>query len=141
MLCHDVYNEGLHVDIARQAKPTVHLMLTHSLLPASRGEVIRRYADYFKREAEYFIDVYEECQPPRRPPSWSDGGEPSPRFMPSQRVQKPMSHEVDADADIISDEELTKLLAEAEGRTPKAIERGADEIEIALPEEATVVDE
>ncbi|WP_239640301.1 hypothetical protein [Halorubrum distributum] len=51
-----------------------------------------------------------------------------------------MSREAPADADIISDEELTALLAEAEGRTPEEIERGAAEIEIAPPEEATVVD-
>jgi hypothetical protein len=52
-----------------------------------------------------------------------------------------MSREAPADADIVSDEELTGLLAEAEGRTPEEIERGATEIEIAPPEEATVVDE
>ncbi|WP_241991992.1 hypothetical protein [Halorubrum sp. ASP1] len=44
-----------------------------------------------------------------------------------------MSREAPADADIISDEELTALLAEAEGRTPEEIERGAAEIEIAPP--------
>ena len=52
-----------------------------------------------------------------------------------------MSREAPADADIISDEELTELLAEAEGRTPEEVERGAAEIDIAPPEEATVVDE
>ena len=77
---------------------------------------------------------------PGRPPSRSDGGEPSPRFIPSQWVEEDMSREAPADADIISDEELTALLAEAEGRTPEEIERGAAEIEIAPPEESTVVD-
>jgi len=42
-----------------------------------------------------------------------------------------MSREAPADADIISDEELTELLAEAEGRTPEEVERGAAEIDIA----------
>ena len=51
-----------------------------------------------------------------------------------------MSREAPADADIISDEELTVLLAEAEGRTPEEIEHGAAEIEIAPPEEAIAVD-
>ncbi|MEZ3172448.1 hypothetical protein ABNG03_17815 [Halorubrum sp. RMP-47] len=45
------------------------------------------------------------------------------------------------DADMISDEELTELLADAEGKTPEEIERGAAELDIAPPEEATVVDE
>ena len=62
-------------------------------------------------------------------------------LIPSQRVEEDMSREAPADADIVSDEELTGLLAEAEGRTPEEIERGATEIEIAPPEEATVVDE
>ena len=52
-----------------------------------------------------------------------------------------MSRESPADANIISDEDLTELLADAEGTTPEKIERGAAEIEIASPEEATVVDE
>jgi hypothetical protein len=52
-----------------------------------------------------------------------------------------MNRDTQADADIISNEELTELLAEVEGRTPEEVERGAAEIEIAPPEEATVVDE
>jgi len=52
-----------------------------------------------------------------------------------------MSCEAPADADMVSDEELTALLADAEGTTPEEIERGAAELEIAPPEEATVVDE
>jgi hypothetical protein len=49
-----------------------------------------------------------------------------------------MSREAPADADMVSDEELTELLANAEGTTPEEIERGAAELEIAPPEEATV---
>ncbi|MFD1571851.1 hypothetical protein [Halorubrum laminariae] len=52
-----------------------------------------------------------------------------------------MSREAPTDANIISDEELTELLADAEGTTPEEIERGAAEVKIASPEEATVVDE
>ncbi|WP_231741184.1 hypothetical protein [Halorubrum sp. CBA1125] len=52
-----------------------------------------------------------------------------------------MSRKAPADADIISDEELTELLADAEGTTPEEIERGAAELDLASPEEATVVDE
>ncbi|MFD1571855.1 hypothetical protein [Halorubrum laminariae] len=52
-----------------------------------------------------------------------------------------MSREAPDDANIISDEELTELLADAEGTTPEKIERGAAEVEIASPGEAAVVDE
>jgi len=51
-----------------------------------------------------------------------------------------MSREAPANADTISDEELTELLADAEGTTSEEIERGAAELDIAPPEEATVVD-
>ncbi len=51
-----------------------------------------------------------------------------------------MSREAPIDADTISDEELTELLADAEGTTPEEIERGAAEFDIAPTEEATVVD-
>lgn len=50
-----------------------------------------------------------------------------------------MSHKAPGDADTISDEKLTELLTEAEGTTPEEIERGAAELNIAPPEEATVV--
>ncbi|MEZ3164938.1 hypothetical protein ABNG03_11330 [Halorubrum sp. RMP-47] len=43
------------------------------------------------------------------------------------------------DADIISDEELTELLADAEGMTPEEIERNAAKLEIVPPERATIV--
>ena len=139
-LGHDVYDEGLHVDVARRSKSTVHLQLAHAPLPVSRGAVIRRCVDYFKREIQYFVDVFEERRSPGSPPSWSDGGKPTPTFIPSHPVEEDMSREAPIDADPISDEELTELLADAEGTTPEEIERGAAELEIAPPEEATVVD-
>ena len=58
-----------------------------------------------------------------------------------RQVKGDMSREAPADADMVSDEEFTELLADAEGTTPEEIERGAAELDIAPPEEATVVDE
>lgn len=43
--------------------------------------------------------------------------------------------------DALTLEELSEVLAEATDTTPEEIERGADELWIAPPEEATVVDE
>jgi len=51
-----------------------------------------------------------------------------------------MSHESPVE-DALSDDELTALLAEAEGTTPEAIERGAAELELSSPAEATVTEE
>ncbi len=104
----------------------------------SRGKVIRGCANHLTREAEYFVDVFEERRSPGCPPSWSDGGEPTPAFIYLGREERGMSREAPADADVVSDEELTELLADAEGATPEEIERGAAGLEIAPPEEATV---
>jgi hypothetical protein len=41
----------------------------------------------------------------------------------------------------LTPEGLSEVLAEATGTTPEAIERGAKELDLAPPEEATVVDE
>jgi hypothetical protein len=38
-------------------------------------------------------------------------------------------------------DELTEILAEAEGVTPEEIEQGAEELDLAPPEEATVLKE
>jgi len=41
---------------------------------------------------------------------------------------------------IISDEDLTELLASTEGTAPEEIERGAAKLEIAPPERAIIID-
>ena len=56
----------------------------------------------------------------------------------SRRVERGMNRE-SLDADIISDEELTELLADTEGTTPEEIERGVAKLEITPPERATIV--
>lgn len=45
----------------------------------------------------------------------------------------------DGEDDVVTVEELTELLAEAEGTTPEDIDRRAKELEIGPPEEAEVV--
>jgi len=141
---HDVYREGLHVDVARRTSATVHLRLSHGALPANRGKVIRGCVDYLRAETDYFIDVYEERRPPGGPPTWSpDGGEQTATFIRPKPVTRDMSRESPAgedEADILSPEELTELLADATDTTPEDIDRGAAELEIAPPGEATVVD-
>lgn len=137
---HDVYNEGLHVDIARESKATVHLQVPHSPLPRSRGTVIRRCAEYLAGEASYFIDVYEERRPPGSPPGMPDGGEATRELINENLLSGGMSQESPVE-DALSLEELSEVLAAAEGTTADEIERGAAEIEIAPPSEATVIDE
>jgi len=52
-----------------------------------------------------------------------------------------MSREAPGDADMASVEDLTELLADAEGTTPEDIERGAEELAIAPPWQADGVEE
>jgi len=137
---HDVYREGLHVDVARETTSTVHLQLRHAPLPPNRGTVIRRSAEYLATEADYFIDVYEGRISPGNPPRWSDGGRSTPMFICRDRVDGGMSQESPAE-DALSLEELSAELADATGATPEEIEREAEELEIAPPAEATVVEE
>ncbi|MFC7175405.1 hypothetical protein ACFQL0_22095 [Haloplanus litoreus] len=136
---HDVYREGLHVDADRRVGPEVHLALRHGPLPANRGAVIRGCVDYLDAEADYFVDVFEGRHSPG-PPRWApDGGEREPTFIRSPPVDGGMSRNADADA--LSREELTELLADATGTDAEALDREARDMEIAPPAEADVVDE
>jgi hypothetical protein len=136
---HDVYSEGLHVDIARRSKPTEQLDVPHATLSSNRGAVIRGCVDYLRQETDYFTNVYEEQRSPGTPPRWSDGGNPARTFIRTDPVEGDMCHESPAEEDILTIEELTELLAEVTDTTPEEIERGAAEIDIAPPEEGEVV--
>jgi len=137
---HAVYNEGLHVDIERRSGGPVHLRIRHPPLPANRGIVLRGCVEYLRREADYFIDVYEGHRSPGSPPRWSsDGGEPSHTFICANLLPGDMSQESPVE-DALTPEELSEVLAEATGTTPEVIERGAKDLDLAPPEEAIVVD-
>lgn len=137
---HDVYQEGLHVDVSRRAGSTVHLLLSHGPLPRNRGAVIRGCVDYLADEVDYFIDVYEGRHSPGSPPKWSDGGERTPKFIRPNAVEGGMSRESPTE-DALTSQELTDLLAESTDSTPAVIDQAADDLEIAPPDEATILDE
>ncbi len=137
---HNVYREGLHVDVDRRSSKEVQLKLRHGPLPRLCGTVIRGCVDYFKREAAYFINVYEEQQAPGGPPGWPDGGEPTRNFIRPDTVRRDMDRKSSAE-EPLSSKELTELLAQSEDTTPEEIEQGAANLEIAPPEEAMVVED
>jgi hypothetical protein len=141
MMGHDVYSEGLHVDIARRSKGTVHLELSHARLPSNRGTVIRGCVEYLLRHADYFIDVYEERHHPGGAPRWRpDGGYSAHGFIRLNAIEEGMSQEPPTD-DALTLGELSEDLAEATGTTAETIEEGAADLKIAPPADATVVDE
>jgi hypothetical protein len=131
----------LHVDVARHASRPVHLQIRHAPLPSNPGVVVRGCVEYLIRDADYFIDVYEERRPPGSPPRWSaDGGESTGTFISADLVEEDMSREAPAEDEVLTPEELSEVLADATGTDPEEIERGAAELEIAPPEEADVVE-
>lgn len=137
---HDIYEEGLHVDISRRTGSTVHIHIPHRSLPQNVGKVIRGCAEYLRREADYFIDVFEGDRSAANPPSWRpDGGESRHTLIRSNVLAARMSQEAPIE-DALSLEELSEELAEATGTTVEEIERGAEELELGPPEEGTVVD-
>ena len=139
-LGHDIYEEGLHIDAARRSQPPVKLRPSHSPLPSSRGKVIRACTDYLDANADYFIDVHEGRVRPGSAPRWPDGGGIPPTFIHSCDITERMNQEPPAEEPFSTDE-LTKLLADAEGTTPEAIEQGAEQIDIDPPGRADSIDE
>ncbi len=61
-------------------------------------------------------------------------------LMTTDTVDTHMSQESSSE-EPISPGELREILAEVEGTTPEAIEQGAEEIEIAPPSEADVIEQ
>lgn len=138
---HDVYQEGLHIDVSIASGGEVKLHPPHSQLPQNRGKVIRRCVEYFDAHADFFVDVYTGSISPGSPPGWPDGGdrEIPPTLITPHTVPGDMPPEPRGD-ETLSPEELSEALAEATGTSAAEIEAGAEEIEIAPPEDAEVIE-
>jgi len=137
---HNVYNEGLHVDLHRQSDPTVHLDIRHGQLSRNRGRLIRGCVDDFSTNTAYFIGVYEGDRPPGRPPRWSDGGSPTHRLNRTNAVERNMSQESSAE-EPLTPEELSEELAAATGSSTEEIERGFEGMDVQPPWDAEITTE
>jgi hypothetical protein len=116
---HDVYSEGLHVDIARRSKGAVHLKLSHARLPSNRGTVIRGCAEYLRQHADYFINVDRERHHPGGAPGWQpDGGHSARGFMRLNAIGSGMSQESPTD-DALTLAELSEDLDAEVGGEPE----------------------
>jgi hypothetical protein len=67
---HDIYDEGLHIDVSVGGKHEVKLDPQHPPLDANRGVVIKQCISYFRKHAGNFVDIYTEQTPPGSPPTW-----------------------------------------------------------------------
>lgn len=74
---HDVYNEGLHVDVRRPTGREVTLEPSHPPLPADRGVVLRGCTEYLESEVQFFVGVFTGSLGPSDPPRWSPDTESS----------------------------------------------------------------
>lgn len=136
---HDIYSEGVHIDVSRESGGEWTIEPQECALPQNRGKVIRWCVEYFDREADYFVDVYTGDISPANPPSWPDGGLPPGELISPKRIVGRMRPEPRGE-ETVSKEELSEILADATGTTAAEIERGAEELDIGPPWEAEVVE-
>lgn len=69
-LGHDIYAEGLHIDVFQRSEEPVKIYPRHGPIPRNRGLVVRNCAEYFDAEADFFVDVFEGDIAPGGAPPW-----------------------------------------------------------------------
>ena len=67
---HDLYAEGLHVDVTLPDESEVKLWPPHSPPPSDRGSMIAACIEYYRSNVDFFVAVYEGSEPPDEPPQW-----------------------------------------------------------------------
>lgn len=65
---HDLFVEGVHVDIYRQNGRQLKLHPDHAGLPRKPGEVLRVCTDYLKNHVGWYRKVHEGTIEPKGPP-------------------------------------------------------------------------
>ena len=136
---HDIYIEGLHIDIDRESSPEVTLHPQHPPLARDRGLVIRQCVRYLDANAARIIDIYEERTQPSGMPGWPDGGRSGHRFMSLKTLLTGMSREESAEEPLSMDE-FDEFMAAESGMSVEEFRQRADEIEIGPLEEAELVE-
>lgn len=67
---HDVYNEGLHIDVKIEGGRELTIYPSYDTLPSKTGVVLRTCIEYFSDHVEYFFKVFKGEISPNNPPSW-----------------------------------------------------------------------
>lgn len=67
---HDIYEEGLHLDIYRRNGDDEKLHPDHPPLPESRGRVLRSCKEYLHDNARWLAQVYLGVREPYDPPRY-----------------------------------------------------------------------
>lgn len=137
---HDVYEQGLHIDVSIGGQNEIKLYPSHGSLPSNTGIVIEGCISYFETYAGTFVDIYNGTSAPENPPKWPDGGKFPNNFYDYRFLYHDVMESQPSDENTLTREETAELLAEITGTTPEEIKQGAAELEIEPPEEATVVE-
>lgn len=69
-LGHDLYAEGLHVDVRRPDGSEAKAWPPHTSLPTGAGALITACIGYYRSNVEYFVGVYEGAREASDPPAW-----------------------------------------------------------------------
>jgi hypothetical protein len=125
---HDVYVEGLHVDVYRKDDARVKLRPYHGHLDPDRGSVVRSCVAYLDSYAEYFLRIHEGKTEPDSLPEWPDGGYRDDIAHRYKSAPALTTSRMETDDRAISKEELTALLARTTGTDAAEIDRRAAEL-------------
>lgn len=68
---HDIFDEGLHIDIVRKHGRDIKIMPAISHLPRNLSVVIDGCINYFDNNAKWFKDIYDGSQSPSGAPKWT----------------------------------------------------------------------
>lgn len=67
---HDVYIEGLHIDVKIENGPELTIYPSYDNLPSKTGVVLRACIEYFSDHVDYFYKAFKGEISPNNPPSW-----------------------------------------------------------------------
>lgn len=67
---HDIYEEGLHLDVYRADGPVVKIYPSHPPLPRSLGVVLRNCTDYLREHSAWLMAVEIGAKSPSNPPNY-----------------------------------------------------------------------
>lgn len=68
---HDIYKEGIHIDVVQKDGPDIKFHPSHSHIPHDLGAVMRVCAEYLDDNASRLISIHKDGNSSPNLPSWS----------------------------------------------------------------------
>lgn len=137
---HNVFSEGLHIDVKLPSRREVKLHPQHSTLPSNAGPVIKKCREYLIANEDLLVDIYEGRRRLCGAPSWPDGGHSAHRLIRLNSQIAGMCCE-QSTHDPISGDEPDEILADATETSVEELRAQSEDLEIGPLDDATVVEE